>query len=82
MVARAAKLCGMDTAVDNAAMRDTLAQFGDYVTTGAWARESLAFCYQNGILDDSDLNIQPKVAIKRCEVAQMLYNLLAKSNLL
>ena len=52
------------------------------MTTGAWARESLAFCYQNGILDDSDLNIQPKVAIKRCEVAQMLYNLLAKSNLL
>ena len=82
MVARAAKLCGMDTAVDSAAVRDTLAQFNDYVTSGAYAREGLAFCYQSGILDDSALNIQPKVAIKRCEIAQMLYNLLEQADLL
>lgn len=82
MVARAAKLCGMDTSMDSAAVRDTLAQFGDYVTTGEWARESLAFCYSQGILDDSALNIQPRTAIRRCEVAQMLYNLLGSANLL
>ena len=82
MVARAARLCGMDTAVDSAAVRDTLAQFGDYVTAGAYARESLAFCYRSGILDDSTLDIQPKVAIKRCEIAQMLYNLLEEAELL
>ena len=82
MVARAAKLCGMDTVVDSAAVRDTLAQFNDYVTSGAYARESLAFCYQSGILDDSALDIQPKVAIKRCEIAQMLYNLLEQADLL
>ena len=82
MVARAAKLCGMDTTMDKGAARDILAQFADYVTTDEWARESLAFCYSSGILDDSDLNILPKTAIKRCEIAQMLYNLLAKSKLL
>ena len=82
MVARAAKLCGMDTTMDNGAARDILAQFADYVTTDEWARESLAFCYSSGILDDSDLNILPKTAIKRCEIAQMLYNLLATAKLL
>lgn len=82
MVARAAKLCGMDTAMDTAAIRDMLAQFGDYVTTSEWARESLAFCYNADILNQSDLNIQPKVAIKRCEIAQMLFNLLGSANLI
>lgn len=82
MVARAAKLCGMDTALDNAAIRDTLAQFGDYVTAAEWARESLAFCYGEGIWDDSEFDILPKLAIKRCEVAQMIFRLLGRANLL
>lgn len=82
MVARAAKLCGMDISMDAGAVRDVLAQFGDYVTTGEWARESLAFCYNEGILNQSDLNIQPRTAIKRCEIAQMIFNLLGNANLL
>ena len=82
MVARAAKLCGMDTAMDSAAVRDMLAQFGDYVTTAAWSREGLAFCYSAGILDQNELNIQPKVAIKRCEIAQMVFHLLGSAKLL
>ena len=82
MVARAAKLCGMDDTLSDAAVRDTLAQFGDYVTVSPWAREGLAFCYDSGILDASALNIQPKTAIKRCEIAQMLYNMLSSAKLL
>ncbi len=82
MVARAAKLCGMDTDRSAAEIRDTLAQFGDYTKTADWARAPLAFCYDQGILDASALNIQPTVAIKRCEIAQMLYNMLEKANLL
>jgi hypothetical protein len=82
MVARAAKLCGMDTALDTAAVRDVLAQFTDYVTTPEWAREGLAFCYQEGILDDSAMEIQGKTEILRCEIAQMLYNLLSSAKLL
>ena len=82
MVARAAKLCGMNTDYSAAAIRDVLAQFGDYTKTADWARNSLAFCYDTGILDASALNINPTQYIKRCEIAQMLYNMLAKANLL
>ena len=82
MVARAAKLCGMDTDYGTAQIRDVLAQFGDYIKTADWARSSLAFCYDNGILDDSVLNIEPLTAIKRCEIAQMIFNLLDKARLL
>jgi hypothetical protein len=82
MVARAARLCGMDTEYSAAAARDILSQFGDYTKCADWARGPLAFCYDNGILDASALNIQPTVTIRRCEIAQMLYNMLEKANLL
>ena len=82
MVARAAKLCGMDTALSETAVRDILAQFGDYVTVADWARESVAFCYREGILDQSDLNVEPERAIRRGELAQMLYNMLGSAKLL
>lgn len=83
MVTRAAKLCGMDTTGYNtAAARNVLAQFTDYVDCAQWAYPSLAFCYDKGILDSSDLTIQPEKAILRCEVAQMIYNLLSCANLL
>ena len=39
-------------------------------------------CYDNGILDASALYINPTAYIKRCEIAQMLYNMLEKANLL
>ncbi len=80
MVARAAAICGLDTELDAAAVRDVLAQFADYVQTAAWARESLAFCYQTGILDDAALTINGGAAITRGEIAQMLYNLLTKAD--
>ena len=82
MVARAAKLCGMDTELESYEIRNTLAQFGDYVTVGAWAQESMAFCYREDILDQSDLNVEPYRPILRCEMAQMLYNLLGSAKLL
>lgn len=59
MVARAAKLCGMDPAYDTAAARDILAQFSDYITCAVWAVPSLAFCYDRGIPDSSALTVQP-----------------------
>ncbi len=82
MVAKAANLCGIDTSLQSREMRDMLAQFGDYVETSAWARDSLAICYRSDILNQNDISIKPKTPIKRCEVAQMIYNLLAVSNLL
>ncbi len=82
MVARAARLCGMDTEMENYEVLNMLAQFGDYVTVNDWAREFVAFCYSEDILDRSDLNVEPGRAILRCEIAQMLYNLLDKAELL
>lgn len=82
MVARAAELCGMDTEMESYEIRNTLAQFGDYVTISGWARASMAFCYREDLLDQSDLNVEPARAILRCEMAQMLYNLLGKAELL
>ena len=82
MVARAAKLCGMDTDYTTIEARDILSQFGDYTKVADWAKAPLAFCYDRGILDDSVLNIWPTQQIKRCEIAQMVYNMLSKANLL
>lgn len=81
MVTRAAALCGLDTERGTAAVRDTLAQFGDYVTAAPWARPGLAFCYDSGILDSAALEIMPAQAIRRCEIAQMLFNLLGRARL-
>ena len=82
MVARAAKLCGMDTDMESYEVLNMLAQFGDYVSISNWAREFVAFCYSEDILEQSDLNVEPGRAILRCEIAQMLYNLLDKAELL
>ncbi len=82
MVARAAKLCGMDTERDTAAIRDTLSQFPDYVKAYDWTRSSLAFCYEKDILSEDDDNIRPGDVILRSEIAQMIFNLLGEANLL
>ena len=82
MVARAAKLCGMDTSLSSQEIRDVLAQFGDYMTIASWAQEGMAFCYKEGILDQSDWNTEPNRAILRCQVAQMLYEMLDAAKLL
>ena len=82
MVSRAAKLCGMDTEIGGGGVKDILAQFTDYVKTAEWARESLAFCYNENILDQKDLDIRPNDNILRSEIAQMLFNMLGAANLL
>ena len=82
MVARAAKLCGLDPSMDEAATKDMLAQFGDYRSVASWAKKPMAFCYSVNILDQSDLNIEPTKAILRCEIAQMLYNMLTAAELI
>jgi hypothetical protein len=82
MVARAAGLCGMDTARADTAVRDTLAQFGDYRDAASWAQTALAFCYDAGLLDDSEPDIQPGEAVTRREIGEMLYRLLDKAQLL
>ena len=80
MVARAARLAGMDTAVGDPT--NTLCLFTDYPTVSAWATESLAFCYHSGILSDTAMEILPKTPIRRAEIAQMLFEMLTHARLL
>jgi hypothetical protein len=82
LTANAAKLCGFDTARSAVEIRDTLAQFGDYTTSADWSRSALAFCYSEGILDEADFDIRPKDAVTRAEIAEMLYRLLDRAELL
>ncbi len=82
MIARAAKLAGMEFEVNVGTTRDILSQFEDYVTVDSWAMASLAFCYSEDILDDSHMSIEPKKIITRGEIAQMIFNMLGKAKLL
>ncbi|MDR2421233.1 MAG: S-layer homology domain-containing protein [Oscillospiraceae bacterium] len=82
MTARAAALCGIDTSLAPGEARDILAQFGDYVSADSWASDALSACYREGILSDTDMDIRPKEAITRGEVAQMLFDMLGAANLL
>ena len=82
MTVRAAKLCGLDTALGDAEIRDHLSEFADYVTIASWAKENMAWCYKTGVLDNSALNVEPKKEILRGEVAEMLYRMLVKANLI
>ena len=82
MVTRAASLCGMNVEMDTLAIRDVLAQFFDYVLGSDWSQSSLAFCYNEKNLDDSVMDIKPKEAVTRAEIASMLYNMLSLAKLL
>ena len=82
MVARAAKLCGMDTKMDETAQRDVLSAFTDYIQTESWAKEALAFCFEKEIIPDESIEILPAQKIARAEVALMVYNMLNNSFLL
>ena len=80
MVARAARLAGMDTSIGNPV--DILCLFTDYPGVSDWATDSVAFCYREGILPDDAMEILPKTPIRRAEIAQMLYETLKRSQLL
>ena len=73
MVVRAAKVLGLKTAAANAEI--TLSRFSDSAKVASYAKEPLAYCYNSGILE-VEASIQPTKAILRCEIAQMVYNLL------
>ncbi|MGE4353017.1 MAG: S-layer homology domain-containing protein [Oscillospiraceae bacterium] len=82
LVARAAVLCGFDNTMSDTEIRNMLAQFGDYRSADTWAQPAIAFCYKEGILSQSALNIEPRRYILRCEVAQMIYNMLSAAELI
>lgn len=82
MVARAAKLCGMNTDIQSLEARNILSEFLDYVKASDWAQTSLAFCYKEGILSNDVMDIKPKEFVTRAEIADMLYNMLSIAELI
>ncbi|MDO4711514.1 MAG: S-layer homology domain-containing protein [Peptostreptococcaceae bacterium] len=83
MIANAGALSGkLKTIFEPVEIRDRLAQFSDYTRSSDWARSGLTFCYANGILDKSELNIRPKENITRGEVAEVTYRLMNKLEIL
>ena len=82
MTIRAAKLCGLDTAMSEAEQNDILCDYMDYRQIASWAKESMAYCYWNEILNTDDLNAEPKREILRGEVAEMLCRMLNLANLI
>ncbi len=82
MLLRAAKLCGKDEEANEDSVRNTLAQFSDYIQASGWAKTALAFCYSNEIFDSTVIEIEPKTQTTRAEVAQALYNMLGRVKLI
>ncbi len=82
MVMRAALLCGMNSDYNETGIRNTLAEFTDYTAVSSFAKQSLAFCFENNILDRSVMEIKPFEAVKRCEIADMLYRMLKGAKLI
>ena len=82
MTVRAAKLCGLDTTVSEAAQNDVLCDYMDYRTIASWAKEAMASCYANELLDTSAMNAEPAREILRGEVAEILYRMLVLANLI
>ena len=69
MVSRAAKVCGK--------YKEYERPYG-FLTASEWARKSLAFCYENKIMNE--LVPDFREAISRESVADMIYNLMIEEN--
>ena len=74
MLARYAKLIGMDTKAD----AKSLDQFADGKNTGSWAVDGVAWCVEKGILQGKGGNVlDPTTNVTRAEVAVMLDRFIA-----
>ena len=77
MIARYAKAHGAD--VDGASL-DSLKTMSDWESISAWARQSVAWCAENGVLTGVDLGgefqAQPQRSAERIEAAKVVTVLL------
>ena len=74
MLARYAKLIGMDTKADAKALE----AFADGEATGSWAVDGMAWCVDKGILQGKGGNVlDPTTNVTRAEVAVMLDRFIA-----
>jgi len=82
MVARAAKLCGMHTALSASDIGEVLSKYADGKSAADWARESIAFCIREEIFAAPGEKLAPERIIRRSEIAHMMFSLLKSAQLL
>ena len=58
-------------------IRSALSPFADYQRASDWAREALAFCVDENILDAEALTLEPAAVLTRGDTAIMLQALYA-----
>ena len=68
MLYRYAKLCGYDVTADVASIQT----FADYDTASAYAREAMAWCVENGLIQGSNGRLAPQESASRAQVATIL----------
>lgn len=82
MIMRASKLIGLETKLNDEGILNILSQFEDYREIDTWAKEALAFCYTNNIIDNSEMKVLAKENVNRDQIAQMVYNMLSAKDLI
>lgn len=82
MSERAARLCGINASYTSDDMRDILSAYEDYTSVCSWAKESVTFCMDKGIIEADGMRINPGSYVSRSQMAEMLYNILDRANLL
>lgn len=70
MLCRYAKYLGEDTTADTAALED----FADWGTVSGWARSSMAWAVEEGIVNGTGVGLEPKGQATRAQGAQVLMN--------
>lgn len=82
MAARAARLCGLETALNQEETAAVLARYRDGGTVPAWVRSDLAFCCQAGLLPTLGETLRTGAPITRADAAELIYRLLDRAELL
>lgn len=73
---RTAVCLDVSTDMNETEIRNVLAQFTDYTEVSNWAKNGLAFCYKDGILDASAMTVNATKILERDEIADMVYRMM------
>ncbi|OXM84502.1 S-layer homology domain-containing protein [Paenibacillus rigui] len=69
MVGRSLKLIGAGSPMTESEVNSILAAFEDEASIPDWAREAVALCIQQGIIEGQDQSIQPSSVLTRAQAA-------------
>lgn len=76
------RLCGMNADLTEEEVTKIIAPFYDTESTEPWARQGLAFCFNENIFTVKTLYIHPQKQVTRGQTAEIVYRLLVQARLL